>query len=361
MEPESPTGKPESAGAGSEPPTGDPVAGFVAVLPTILEGLPVAVFVLDTDGTPVYANPAARRLLGKGADPSVHPGQLAATYEARLAGTDDAYPAERMPIVRALAGESTTVSDMEIHRPDGVVPVEVWAAPVTASGGEVRYAVAVFQDIGARRRAEAEAGRLHEENVRQSGWLAAVREVQFSVLSGADLDTALELVVLRARELIPGDEAIIGIPGGEGLLEIRAAEGDVAMTLRGMLVSLEQSIMGEVIDMDAAAVLDDAACHGDISDPVVQLDFGPSLFVPLSGNGRAFGSLCVARHRGQPLFTENDVAAAEAFANQAALAVRIGEAQSEIARLAVVQEREEVADDLRRHPEGHPDDTPPSE
>jgi PAS domain S-box-containing protein len=315
-------------------------------LPAILDGLPVGIFVLAADGTPVYANPAAHALLGAGADPSIGVAQLASTYHARQAGTGQPYPAEQMPIVRALAGETTTVDDMEIERPDGTVPVEVWAAAIRGPDDEVAYAVAAFHDLTARRRAEADAARLYAETIRQRRWLAAVREVQFSVLSGAGLDDALDLVARRARDLLAGDGTCIGIPDGDGSLVIRAAAGLGDATLRGARLSVADSIMGEVIGMAAAAVLDDVSTHGTLADPVVRLEMGAAVFVPLTAEGRAFGALCVARRRGEPLFSEDDVVAAEAFANQAAMAVQIGWAQRELAHLAVARDRRRRAEDL---------------
>jgi signal transduction histidine kinase len=315
-------------------------------LHAILDGLPIAIFVLAADGRPVYANAAAQALLGDAPDPSVLPEQLADRYHAVLAGTDQPYPTERMPIVRALAGDATTVEDMEIAGPERKVPVEVWAAPVFAGDSSIAYAVAAFHDVSARRQAQSDAARLYEETVRQSRWLAAVRDIQFSVLSGAGLDGALDLVARQARDLIAGDCTSIGIPEGEGVLRIGAADGLEADVLLGQRLSTTDSIMGEVIAMGAAAILDDLSCHGTLADPVVRLDLGPALFVPLSAEGRAFGSLCVARRRGGELFTEREVAAAEAFANQAAMAVQIGRAQRELAHLAVARDRERRSQDL---------------
>jgi diguanylate cyclase (GGDEF)-like protein/PAS domain S-box-containing protein len=121
----------------------------------LLDQLPAGVFVLDAAGSAVYANAAAERLLGRGILASVPVGELATTYLAVLAGTDDPYPVERLPIVRALAGEESTVDDLEILTPRGRVPLEVWGAPIRGDDGAVVYALTVFQDISPRRLAEA--------------------------------------------------------------------------------------------------------------------------------------------------------------------------------------------------------------
>jgi signal transduction histidine kinase/DNA-binding response OmpR family regulator/HPt (histidine-containing phosphotransfer) domain-containing protein len=119
-----------------------------------LEGVPVGIFVLDRNGKPLYANRASQHILGRGVAPDATISELSETYRAYLAGTDVEYPAKRMPIVRALSGESSMVDDIEIHHPDRVVPLQVWAAPIHDSDGSIAYAIAAFTDISERRRAE---------------------------------------------------------------------------------------------------------------------------------------------------------------------------------------------------------------
>ena len=123
-------------------------------LAQILEAVPVGIFVIDAKGHPFYANALAQKLLGRGIAPDAGPEQLAETYHACLAGTHESYPSARMPIVRALVGESTMVTDMEIHHPERIVPLQVWGAPIYDEHGVLAYAIAAFSDITERRVAE---------------------------------------------------------------------------------------------------------------------------------------------------------------------------------------------------------------
>jgi diguanylate cyclase (GGDEF)-like protein len=112
----------------------------------LLDQVPVGIFVLSARGSPYYANQHAKKLLGRGIVPSPTD-RLAETYEAFEAGTDRTYPTDRLPILRALAGEVSECSDIEIRRGDEAVPLHVVGAPVHDSHGELLYAVAGFQDV----------------------------------------------------------------------------------------------------------------------------------------------------------------------------------------------------------------------
>jgi len=78
--------------------------------------------------------------------------QLNEIYQAYLAGTEQLYPTEQQPIIRA--GESVTIDDIEIHQADNVIPFEV-SHPNFDDKGRIIYAIAAFQNIS-QRKAEAE-------------------------------------------------------------------------------------------------------------------------------------------------------------------------------------------------------------
>lgn len=119
-----------------------------------LEAVPVAIAVLDARGHPYYANQRRIQLVGKGVDPAVTPDQYAEVYQFYRARTNEIYPSDQLPIVRALRGERTTVDDMEIRRNDITIPIEAWGAPVFDEQGDVAYAIVAFQDITEQRRAQ---------------------------------------------------------------------------------------------------------------------------------------------------------------------------------------------------------------
>lgn len=123
-------------------------------LTQFLEGLPVGVSVHDPTGNATYANQRARQILEMDYLPETKTEQLAHTYRVYLSGTELPYPTEKLPIVKALAGESSTIDDMEVYRPDRIIPLEVWATPIYDRTGQVVYAIAAFTDISERKQAE---------------------------------------------------------------------------------------------------------------------------------------------------------------------------------------------------------------
>lgn len=127
----------------------------------ILDTVPFGLFVLSSDGGSGYANARASEILGRGIANGIAVATLAETYSAYVSGTDQPYPSDRMPVVRALAGERATVNDMEIRHSDGrVTCLEVSGAPLFDGDGRVKYAVVVFHDVTATRNLELTLRRL---------------------------------------------------------------------------------------------------------------------------------------------------------------------------------------------------------
>ncbi|KAB8318837.1 response regulator [Tolypothrix campylonemoides VB511288] len=126
-------------------------------LAQFLEAVPVGVLVFDANSEPYYTNQAAQQILGEGVKTAATAAQFNQIYPVYQAGTQQLYPVEQLPLVRALNGKSTTVvDDMVIHQGDKIIPLEVSATPIYDEKGEIIYAIAAFTDITQRKQAEAE-------------------------------------------------------------------------------------------------------------------------------------------------------------------------------------------------------------
>ncbi len=120
----------------------------------ILEAMPVGVSVHDPTGKITYANQASRQLLGIETLPEAETEQLAQAYRVYLAGSEQLYPVENMPVVRSLRGERARVDDMEIRRPDRTIPLEVCSTPLFDENRGVVAAIAAFFDITERKQSQ---------------------------------------------------------------------------------------------------------------------------------------------------------------------------------------------------------------
>jgi PAS domain S-box-containing protein len=120
---------------------------------TIIENIPMGVGVFDADGTLRLVNRWGKTLFA-GHTPDAPPSQMSELYHVFVAGTDDPYPTEQLPIVRALQGETVQVNDLEIEVNGDRIPLEVFAAPIRDGEGNVIRAVNIFQDIRDRKKVE---------------------------------------------------------------------------------------------------------------------------------------------------------------------------------------------------------------
>ena len=104
-----------------------------------LEELPVGFALIRPDGTTQWMNTAARELLDG---------------ETLIDGTTDPYPPERLPHMRALAGERVVVRDLAVRRGERIIAVEVAATPMKAADGAISYVFCSYRDITAQKQSE---------------------------------------------------------------------------------------------------------------------------------------------------------------------------------------------------------------
>jgi PAS domain S-box-containing protein len=123
-------------------------------LTQFLEAMPVGVFIVDAQGKPYYTNQIGQEILGQGTMPEVSAEQLSEVYQAYLADTDELYHSDRLPILRALQGETTRVDNIEIRRCDKIIPIEVLGKPIYDESGNLAFAIVTFFEIGQRKQAE---------------------------------------------------------------------------------------------------------------------------------------------------------------------------------------------------------------
>jgi PAS domain S-box-containing protein len=127
-------------------------------LQTLLNHLPVGVWVCGAEGTILGLNREAQKLQGPGESDTIGRFNLfGGSSPSHLYYPDGTqYGAQDLPLSRALRGETIVQEDMiwPIRAKDRVVTVN--AAPIATAEGTITGAVVVVQDISERKRLEAE-------------------------------------------------------------------------------------------------------------------------------------------------------------------------------------------------------------
>jgi diguanylate cyclase (GGDEF)-like protein len=136
----------------------------IRILESVLESMGDGVAVVDEHGTFVLINSAAKRIYGRG--PTDGPmDRWSELYGVLRADGLTPYPADQLPLARALRGEATDQVELffrNIAHPDGIF-VASTGRPLRDADGRIRGGIVVLRDISAHKRAEVE---LRETNER---------------------------------------------------------------------------------------------------------------------------------------------------------------------------------------------------
>ncbi|HVK10283.1 MAG TPA: ATP-binding protein, partial [Gemmataceae bacterium] len=144
-----------------------------ALLQSVAASMGEGLVVTDRGGRFLLFNPVATTLLGAG---PIDAGTEEWTDHYHIYQPDGSAPCppDRLPLVRALAGESVAAQEILIRRPDADVWLVVNAQPLRNAAGTVCGGVAVFRDVTELRRAAAELADRAERHRRQQAALLAL-------------------------------------------------------------------------------------------------------------------------------------------------------------------------------------------
>ena len=177
--------------------------------------------------------------------------------------------------------------------------------------------------------------------------LEAVGDVMAAILEGRDVDDVLRLIADHARKLAGGDLATVTAPTGGGLLGLRVAVGALADRLGGQEYEATGSIAEEAMRSGQPLAIPDLSADPRTIQPAVSVgEIGPGIYLPLSVEDRPFGTLLVANLRGGGGFSDDDVEIVRLFAAQASVALEYARFREELQRLAVLEDRERIAQEL---------------
>jgi PAS domain S-box-containing protein len=125
------------------------------ILKSVLTNIGEGIVVADMEGKFLIWNPAAEHLVGLG--PTTEPmKKWSDHYRVFLPDQVTPYPADQLPLARAIRGESVTGDEQFLRRPD--IPNGIWLSvsgrPLVDESGVQTGGVVAFSDITTRKRAE---------------------------------------------------------------------------------------------------------------------------------------------------------------------------------------------------------------
>jgi PAS domain S-box-containing protein len=132
------------------------------MLQSVLDSMGEGLIAADQDGRFLIWNDSANKLMGRKAS-DLPTEQWTPHYKVFLPDEITPYPPDRLPLVRALHGESVQV-ELMVEHPDRAnrVCLEVTARPLKDNQGNLRGGVAVLRDITERKTAEREIQALNQ-------------------------------------------------------------------------------------------------------------------------------------------------------------------------------------------------------
>ncbi|WP_432561650.1 sensor histidine kinase [Kineococcus sp. SYSU DK003] len=191
--------------------------------------------------------------------------------------------------------------------------------------------------------------RLFDVAERRQRWLQASAEIVRDLL--AERSSPLSLIARQARAAALADLGLVlrVDHGDEELLQVVAADGEVADLLLGTTWRRVETLAGRVLGQEADAVFTDAAQAG-MNTSLTAVPSGPAMMVhvPLTPGQRP-ALLVLLRRTGARAFGDDDLAMAGDFTGHVALALELGRAQEDRRRLALVDDRDRIARDLHDH------------
>ncbi|MFN3650123.1 MAG: PAS domain S-box protein [Armatimonadota bacterium] len=297
-------------------------------LRTVLEALPVGVWLTDARGKVLLENPAGQRIWGGQPFPT-----LDGSSERRAWWPDSNEPLtpEDWGIARALSGGGTTLNEMvEIETPDGERKTIFHSAvPIRDEDGRISGAVAVDEDVTERRRAEEQL----RARARQQAEVAAFGQ---RALEGGELGALLaDATDLVARVLDTPRSSVLELQAGGTELCLRAGRGWPPKSIGAEQVSAVPDYEpGHVLQSSEPVVVENAAGEQRFRQPELYRAHGlvSGISAVISARGRAFGILCV--HDTRPRrFTSDDVYFVQSIANVLAASIQRRLADEERARL----------------------------
>jgi signal transduction histidine kinase len=193
-----------------------------------------------------------------------------------------------------------------------------------------------------------QAARAHLNAERARQHLAALDAALQGIAAVQSVDTVLQLIVDRSRELVGAQYAALGIVDAQGVIEAFLTSGIDAETRRrigplprghgllGLIVRENASFRIRDIEMDPRK-------HGF---PPHHPEMHSFLGVPITASGKSVGNLYLTNKIGQLEFSADDQELVERFALHAGIAIDNAHLHRRLQQMVILEERDRIGRDL---------------
>ncbi|WP_326757271.1 GAF domain-containing sensor histidine kinase [Streptomyces hirsutus] len=190
--------------------------------------------------------------------------------------------------------------------------------------------------------------RLYEESRLRERWLQANTEITHALMSGSGGGEALLLIAERAMEITGAALAEVAVPmEGTASLTVELALGQEAEAHRGLVVPVDDSLLGRAFTSAAPVTSPDVSCDEQVSsEPRRFAGLGPAVAVPVGSEDGVRGIVLLVRAAGRGEFSEKEIEPLQGFAAQAAVAMELAERRRDAEQIAVLEDRDRIARDL---------------
>jgi len=186
------------------------------------------------------------------------------------------------------------------------------------------------------------------ETIAQRRQLEALDLAVRGIASIAAVERVLQVIVDRVRDLVGAQYAALGIVGYYGHIDQFIVSG-ITPDQRALLGAPPEGhgLLGLIIREDRALLIDDINTDPRrYGFPEHHPTMTSLLGVPVRSKSRTIGNLYLTNKITAPTFSEDDLQLIERFALHAAIAIENARLHEEIGRLAIVDERQRISQDL---------------
>jgi signal transduction histidine kinase len=178
--------------------------------------------------------------------------------------------------------------------------------------------------------------------------LAALDEAIRAIAGELSVERVLQLIVDRVRDVADAQYAALGIASPSGELERFITSGltDEQRALIGPLPR-GHGLLGLIIREHRSILIDDISLDGRrYGFPPNHPEMHAFLGTPIRTKGRTVGNLYLTNKTTAATFNDTDLRVIERFALHAGIAIENARLHEEVQRLAIVDERQRISQDL---------------